>query len=135
MAQVLGNLGLRRALVVHGDDGLDEITTTTTTHAAEYFNGNVETYVISPETYKIPFAKISDLKGGDAAANGKIILKILVGEKGPKRDIVVLNAACALYIAEMVKTVAEGVVLARHSIDSGKAVKKLEHLVKVTNNG
>ncbi|MCX5681878.1 MAG: anthranilate phosphoribosyltransferase [Candidatus Omnitrophica bacterium] len=133
MAHVLQNLGLKRALVVHGDDGLDEITTTTTTHAAEYFKDEVKIYTISPETYKIPLSKISDLKGGDAKENKKIIVKILVGEKGPKRDIVVLNAGYALYIAEMVKSVEEGIVLARHSIDSGKAVQKLELLVKITN--
>lgn len=133
LANVLGNLGLQRALVVHGHDGLDEITTTTTTHAAEYFNGKVKTYTISPEDYKIPLAKLSDLKGGDVAENKRIIVKILVGEKGPRRDIVVLNAGYALYIAEIAKTVEEGIALARHSIDAGKAVKKLELLVKVTN--
>lgn len=133
MAHVLGNLGLQRALVVHGHDGLDEITTTTTTHAAEFFKDKVNVYTISPEDYKIPLAKLSDLKGGDVAENKKIIVKILVGEKGPRRDIVVLNAGYALYIAEIAKTVEEGIALARHSIDTGKAVKKLELLVKVTN--
>jgi len=135
LAHVLGNLGLERALVVHGDDGLDEITTTTTTHAAEYFKGKVKTYLISPEHYHIPLSKGHDLKGGDVAENTKIIMRILVGEKGPRRDIVVFNAGYALYIAQKAKTVAHGIVMARHSIDSGKAVKKLEHLINFTNNG
>jgi anthranilate phosphoribosyltransferase len=132
MAYVLKNLGLRRALVVHGDDGLDEITTTTTTQAAEYFNGKVRTYTLAPETYKIPLAKLSDLKGGDVEENKKIIMRILVGEQGPKRDVVVLNAGYALYIAEKAQSVEQGIAMARDSIDSGKAVEKLERLVRLT---
>lgn len=135
LAHVLGNLGLQRALVVHGDDGLDEITTTTTTHAAEYFKGKVKTYTISPEHYHMPLAKDADLKGGDVGENTKIIMRILVGEKGPRRDIVVLNAGYALFIAHKVKTVTQGIALARQSIDLGKAVKKLEHLINFTSNG
>lgn len=133
MAHVLKNLGLRRALVVHGSDGLDEITTTGRTDVSEYNAGEVISYDISPEELGIALAKPGDLAGGDLSTHVKIFESILNGRKGPQRDIVVVNAAYALYIAEQVKNIDEGIQAAHHSIDSGKARRKLEELKELTN--
>lgn len=133
MAHVLKNLGLRRALVVHGSDGLDEITTTGRTDVSEYNGGEVISYDISPEELGIALAKPGDLAGGDLSTHVKIFESILNGRKGPQRDIVVVNAAYALYIAEQVKNIDEGIQAAHHSIDSGKARRKLEELKELTN--
>ena len=133
MAHVLKNLGLQRALVVHGSDGLDEITTTGRTDVSEYNGGEVISCDISPEELGIPLAKPADLVGGDLPTHVKIFESILNGRKGPQRDIVVVNAAYALYIAEQVKNIDEGIQAAQHSIDSGKARQKLEELKEFTN--
>ncbi len=133
MAHVLKNLGLQRALVVHGSDGLDEITTTGRTDVSEYNAGEVISYDISPEELGIPLAKPADLVGGDLPTHVKIFKSILNGRKGPPRDIVVVNAAYGLYIAEQVKNIDEGIQAAQHSIDSGKARQKLEELKEFTN--
>jgi anthranilate phosphoribosyltransferase len=133
MAHVLKNLGLQRALVVHGSDGLDEITTTGRTDVSEYNGDDVISYAISPEELGIPIAKPGDLSGGDLQSHVKIFDGILNGRKGPKRDIVVVNAAYALYIAEKVKTIDEGLAMAQGSIDSGRALQKLEDLKEFTN--
>jgi anthranilate phosphoribosyltransferase len=133
MAQVLGNLGAQHALVVHGDDGLDEITTTTFTHISEWKNGKVTTYRLNPKDVGIAPAKKEDLAGGDPAANARITLEILQGKKGPQRDVVLLNAAAALVVADEAKNLEEGIKLAAHSIDSGSALAKLEALKARTN--
>ena len=132
MAHVLKNLGLKRALVVHGSDGLDEITTTGKTFISEYDGNEVIAYDISPDELGIPVAKPHDLNGGDLDTNKRICQDILAGEAGPKRDIVVLNAAYALYIAEKVKDVSQGMDLAKATIDSGKARDKLNELKRFT---
>ncbi|ADC70488.1 anthranilate phosphoribosyltransferase [Methanocaldococcus sp. FS406-22] len=130
LANVLKNLGLRGALVVHGS-GMDEITTIGKTKISELRNGEVKSYYIEPEDFGIKRAKLEDIKGGNAEENAKIIRNIFEGEEvGAKRDIVVLNAAYALYIAEEAKDVEEGIKLAEKSIDSGKALKKLEDLIE-----
>ena len=130
LANVLKNLGLKGALVVHGS-GMDEITTIGKTKISELKNGEVKSYYIEPEDFGIKRAKLEDIKGGDAEENAKIIRNIFEGEEvGAKRDIVVLNAAFALYIAEEAKDVEEGIKLAEKSIDSGKALKKLEDLIE-----
>ena len=130
LANVLKNLGLKGALVVHGS-GMDEITTIGKTKISELRNGEVKSYYIEPEDFGIKRAKLEDIKGGDAEENAKIIRNIFEGEEvGAKRDIVVLNAAYALYIAEEAKDVEEGIKLAEKSIDSGKALKKLEDLIE-----
>ncbi|MFH1360433.1 MAG: anthranilate phosphoribosyltransferase [Candidatus Omnitrophota bacterium] len=133
MAKVLKNLGLKRAMVVHGNDGLDEATTTGDTFVSEYKGDGIQSYTISPAEVGIPLAKPEDLRGGDVETNVGIAEDILGGQKGPKRDIVVLNAACALYTAEVCPTISDGVVLACKTIDSGKARQKLEQLKEFSN--
>ncbi|MDD3374602.1 MAG: anthranilate phosphoribosyltransferase [Candidatus Omnitrophica bacterium] len=133
MAYVLKNLGLKKALVVHGVDGLDEITTTAKTFASEFNGTEVVSYVISPEKYGIPYASLKDVLGGDLDVNAQILQDVLGGKNGFKRDIVVLNAAHALYVGEVADCVEQGIELAKHSIDSGKALEKLELLKQYTN--
>jgi len=127
-AKVLKALGSRHVLVVHGKDGLDEVTTTTKTQISELKNHKIRTYQIEPKQFKLMRAKPKDLKGGDATLNAQIAEEVLSGKKGPRRDIVVLNAACALYAAHVAKNIKEGVELAIDAIDSGKALEKLEKL-------
>ena len=128
VAQVLGKLGVERALVVHGVDGLDEITTTGFTYVSELKDDLVTDYKINPEDFGIERATAEDISGGTAKDNANIILSILNGEKGPKRDIVVLNTAAALYVGKVCETIKAGVVLAEELIDSGKALRKLQEL-------
>lgn len=127
-AKVLKALGSKHVLVVHGKDGLDEVTTTTTTQVTELRNHKIRTYILDPRRFKLPRAKLEDLKGGTVEINAQIAEEVLSGKKGPKRDIVVLNAACALYAADTVKTITEGVERAVASIDSGRAMEKLKLL-------
>ena len=127
-AKVLRALGSQHVLVVHGKDGLDEVTTTAKTHVSELRHKRIRSYDIDPKQFKIPRAKPQDLKGGDAETNARIAEEILSGTKGPKRDIVVLNSACALYAADRVKNIKEGLACAVESIDSGKAMEKLKKL-------
>ena len=133
LANVLLNLGTRRAWVVHGEDGLDEITTTGKTWVAEVKDGVVRKFVISPEDAGIPRARIEDLRGGDPAENADAITRLLEGEKGPFRDICLLNAAAALIVADRVGDLQEGVELAAQSIDTGRAREALLSLVKLSN--
>lgn len=128
MAHVLGKLGVERALVVHGEDGLDELTTTGFSYVSELKDGIVANYKTYPEEYGIKRATSNDIVGGTTKDNAKIILNILSGEKGPKRDIVVLNTAAALYVGKVCETIKAGVSLAEDLIDSGKAFRKLEEL-------
>ncbi|MBF0446562.1 MAG: anthranilate phosphoribosyltransferase [Magnetococcales bacterium] len=134
MALVLGRMGSKRALVVHGSDGLDEITTTGPTRVAELDkNGRVSSYVIEPEQFGLPRAESKDLKGGEAGDNAKITLSVLGGEKGPQRDIVALNAGAGLCVAGMARDIGSGLEMACGLIDSGKAMEKLSLLVKTSN--
>ncbi len=133
LARVLKNLGLRRAFVVHGKDGLDEVTTTTQTFVSEFNGQEILSYQIDPVELGFHLADERDLKGGDISANAQIVLDILNGNQGARRDIVVLNAACALYCAEKVSSISDGIALAKDSIDSGKALQKLEELKAFTN--
>ena len=128
LANVLKNLGSRRAFVVHGGDGLDEITTTTTTQVSELVEGEVNTYTLDPRAMGIPAAQPSDLKGGTPEENADMTLSILRGEKGPKRDIVLLNAAAAIVAGGKAADIAAGLAAAAESIDSGRALEKLEGL-------
>ena len=132
LVQVLRNLGLKRAMVVHGADGLDEITTTRETFIGEYNGKEILSYDIRPEELGITLAAEEEIKGGELKDNVDILQSVLSGKKGPKRDIVVLNAAYALYIAEKVKNISEGLNLAKEAIDSGKADAKLKSLIKFT---
>jgi len=129
--EVLLNLGLERAMVVYGDDGLDEITTTTTTNVCEVKDGKIITYKLDPEKFGIKKATLEDIKGGDAKENSQIILSVLKGEKGAPRDIVVINSGAALYVAKIVDSLEEGIKKANELIDSGVAYKKYEELTKI----
>lgn len=133
LAHVLKNLGLKRALVVHGADGLDEITTTQKTFISEYNGKQIVSYDITPQELGIKLAKPQDLEGGDLQENVKIATHILSGKTGPKRDIVILNSAYALYVAQKAKSINEALEMAAQSIDSKKALKKLEQLRDFTN--
>lgn len=132
VALALGDLGSRRALVVHGADGLDELTTTGPSTVAEWRGSSVLTYTFNPASLGIPQAIPEHLKGGDAETNADIIRRILAGETGPAADIAILNAAAALYAAEKAASLAEGLDLARESAKSGAAARALETLVRIT---
>jgi len=130
LAEVLLKLGSEKAMVVHGGDGLDEITTTTTTYVSEIREGKVIDYEIEPERFDIPLAKVEDIKGSSAKENAGIIIDILKGKRGPKRDIVVLNTAAALYVGKVAENLEQGIKLTEDIIDSGKAYEKLNELVE-----
>ncbi|MEG2354037.1 MAG: anthranilate phosphoribosyltransferase [Clostridium sp.] len=132
VGEVLLKLGLERAMVVHGDDGLDEITTTTTTNVCEVKDGGLRIYKISPEEFGMSRTSLEDIKGGTPKENSQIIINILKGEMGARRDIVVLNSAAALYVGKKVNTMQEGVERAKKLIDSGVAYKKYMELIRVS---
>lgn len=134
IANVLLRLGSERALVVNGGDGLDEITTTTVTFVSELKNGEVKDYIIEPEQFGIAKARAEDISGASAKENAEIILNIFKGEKGPRRDIVVLNSAAALYVGKVCDSFEDGINISKEIIDSGKALKKLEELVEYSNS-
>jgi len=133
MCRVLKNLGLKRALVVHGNDGLDEITTTDKTFVSEFNGQEIMSYDINPDELGIALASIDDLLGGDALENAAIVLNILKGEPGPRRNIVVVNCAYALYTSGAVDNLLQGMRMAEHAIDSNRALQKLEELKEFTN--
>jgi anthranilate phosphoribosyltransferase len=135
LAEALCMLGLRRALVVHGRDGLDEITISGPTKIAEVRDGRVHTYEVTPEEFGLHRASLDDISGGDAAENAQIIRDILDGKKSPRRDVVLMNAAAALVAAARVNTIHDGIAQAIASIDSGAGKSKLEALVRFTNAG
>lgn len=133
MAQVLNNLGSESIWVVHGSDGLDEITTTGPTAVAELKSGKVRTFEISPEDAGLQTARPDALRGGDAEHNAKALLDVLKGKPGPFRDVSLLNAAAALIVAGKAKDLKEGAALAAKSIDSGEAEGRLDRLIAVSN--
>ena len=133
LANVLKNLGSERVYVVHGSDGLDEITTAGPTTVAALENGSVKTFEIAPEDVGLPKAKPESLKGGDAATNAAALSAVLKGTKGPFRDVAVFNAAAALVVAGSTKTLKDGVSLASKSLDSGEAEGRLDRLIHVSN--
>lgn len=133
IAGVLMNLGVESGLVVSGDDNMDEITLTGETTVSEIRDGKITTYKVTPEQFGMKRCEISELQGGDGAANAEITRAILSGrEKGAKRDSVLLNAGAALYIGGKADSVEEGIQLAAEIIDAGKAVKTLEALIETT---
>ncbi len=133
LANVLNNLGSQRAFIVHGGDGLDEITTTTTTQVSELVDGEVNTYTLDPTELGVPTAQPSDLKGGTPEENAEMTLSILKGEKGPQRDIVLLNAAAAIVAGDRAEDLTAGLAAAAESVDSGRALEKLEGLKAKSN--
>jgi anthranilate phosphoribosyltransferase len=134
LAHVLKNLGSDRAYVVHGSDGLDEITTSGPTAVAALERGSVRTFEIVPESLGIPRVKPDALRGGDAAANAAALKAVLEGRKSAYRDVAVLNAAAALVVAAKAETLADGLKLAQYAIDSGGAEGSLDRLIAVSNS-
>jgi len=130
LAEALSMLGARWALVVHGLDGLDEITITGTTRVAEAREGSVRSYEFEPEEFGMKRATLQEISGGDAVENAAIIRAVLGGEKSPRRDVVLLNAAAALVAAGRAERIADAIPMAARSIDSGAAAGKLEALVR-----
>src|SRR5213083_3478494 len=135
VAEALSMLGLHRGFVVHGLDGLDEITLTGPTRVSEIRDGTVRTYEITPEEFGITRAGLDDISGGDSAANAVLIRKVLGGDKSPRRDVVLLNAAAALVAAGRAEHIIGALPLAAQSLDSGAAEHKLEALVRFTAEG
>ena len=132
LACVLANLGVKRGAVVHGFDGLDEITATNKTYVCEINNGTFTSYEFDPKEYGFEYADKTELEGGDATVNAEITRRVLGGEQGGKRTAVVLNAGMAIYLAKDGITLAEGIEEAKHIIDSGKALATMEQFVKAT---
>ena len=133
VAGVLNELGSERAFVVHGADGLDEITLTGPTKLSELNGGQVTTREINPGDFGLETAAAEALAGGDAAHNAQILRAVLDGQQGPQRDVVLLNAAAAIAAGGLVEDIAAGLDIARESIDSGKARQALDRLVEVSN--
>lgn len=129
IAEVLLRMGRERALVVHGTDGLDEITTTGATLVTEVRDGKLFDYTIHPSDFGIAVSSKEDITGGNAAENAVILEEVLKGKKGPQRDIVLLNTAAALYVGKAVDSLMEGVLLAAELIDTGKAYEQLKKIV------
>ena len=128
IAEVLNILGTKKAMVVHGD-GYDEITTIGITQVSEVKNGSVMTYSLDASSFGFPKADPASLCGGDSCYNARIIRAVLEGEEGPRRDIVILNAAAAIYLGDKAASIADGIKYAEKSIDSGHALEKLENLI------
>ncbi len=134
LAEVLRDLRSRRALVVHGFDGLDEITLTSETQVSELKNDIVTSFTIDPKEYGYSLCSAQDLKGGSPEENAGIIREILNGATGPKTDIVILNAAAAIYVGGKADSIEKGILVAANSIGSGAAINKLEELCRVSNS-
>jgi len=132
LAEALSMLGLHRALVVHGNDGLDEITITGPTRIGEVREGRVHTYEVAPEDFGLQRAGLDEIAGGDAAANAALIREVLSGKRSARRDVVLLNAAAALVAAGRADHLSDAVPLAEKAIDSGAAEAKLKKLVEFT---
>ena len=133
LAQVMAQLGVRRGMVVYGVDKLDEISTSCATKICEFRDGWYKTYEITPEQFGFERCEREDLKGGTPEENAQITRKILSGEKGPKRDTVVLNAAACLYVSGKADDMNHGVKMAEELIDNGSAQKILESYIRISN--
>lgn len=133
MANVLKNLGSKRAFVVHGADTLDEITITGKTRVSELKSGKIKSYYITPEKFGMKRAELEDIAGGGPKENADIILSVLKGERSPKRDVTLMNASAALVAGFRAKNFKEGVRMAVESIDTGRALDKLFALIEITN--
>jgi anthranilate phosphoribosyltransferase len=133
LAHVLKNLGSERAYVVHGSDGLDEITTSGPTTVAALIDGKVTTFEINPEDVGFALSKPEQLRGGDAEANAAALIEVLRGKKNAFRDVAILNAAAAIVVAGKAKDLKEGVAIATKAVDSAEAEGRLDRLVAVSN--
>ncbi len=134
LANVLNNLGAKRAFVVYGLDTLDEITITGETKISELKNKKIKSYYVKPQDFGMKRAELDEIKGGTVEENADIVKKILEGEKGPRQDVVLLNASAALIAGGMAKDFKDGIDIARSSIEAGRAKEKLEKLIKFTNS-
>ena len=134
LAKVLGRLGVRRGMVVYGQDCLDEISLSAPTSICEFSGDWLRSFVVEPEQFGIARRPRSELQGGDATENAAITRRVLEGEKGAKRDAVLLNAGAALYIGEKVQSIKEGVAYAANLIDSGKALETMERFIVASKN-
>jgi len=134
LALALQQLGCNHALVVHGEDGLDEITISGKTHICELKGNHIVNYTISPEDIGLTNADSKNLKGGSAKENAELLRNILAGASGPQRDAVMMNTAAALLAGDKVETLRRGVELAQKTVDSGQAVNKLEQLIELSQN-
>lgn len=134
LANVLNNLGVKSALSVYGVDGMDEISASDKTCVCEIKDGETKSYEIDPMDFGFEKCRKEDLVGGDPKENAQITLDILKGQKGPKRNAVVLNSAAGLYVAGVVESIKGGVKIAEEIIDSGKALKQLEKFIEFTNS-
>jgi anthranilate phosphoribosyltransferase len=134
MAEVLGRLGHERAWVVHGDDGLDELTLTGPTHVAAFEDGKVRCFEVTPEDAGLERASLDDLKGGDADFNAGVVRAVLGGAAGPHRDFILFTAAAALVIADRAGDLKEGAALAAAAIDDGRAQAALDRMIEITNS-
>ena len=132
LALVLQSLDCDHALVVHGEDGLDEITLTGKSRVSELKGGKIDSYTVSPEDFGLSRASLADLKGGTAGENASLLRRIMDGIPGPQRDIVLMNAAAALVAGEKAESFIRGVDLAREAVDSGSARAKLEQLIELS---
>ncbi|MBO9426630.1 anthranilate phosphoribosyltransferase [Labrenzia sp. R4_1] len=133
VAQALKELGTEKAWIVHGSDGMDEITTTGPTFVSELSGGEIRSFEVTPADAGLPEAKLADLKGGTPAQNAKALREVLAGAKNAYRDVVLFNAAASLIVADKVTDLKEGVAMAAQSIDSGSAASTLNELVAVSN--
>lgn len=132
MVKVLKELDLERVMVIHGMDGLDEITITTKTKVSELRDGEIKEYYLNPNDYGIPLGKLEEIRGGNPEENANILLNVLKGERGPKRDMVLLNSAAAMYVGNVVNSLGEGIERSREVIDKGFALAKLNQLIKLS---
>jgi anthranilate phosphoribosyltransferase len=135
LAQVMCNLGVKSAMVVHGEDGLDEISLSSPTYICEVKDGWVRSYTVTPEQFSFERCAKDDLRGGSPAENAEILRRVLAGEGGAKRNAAVLNAAAAMFITGRYESIGAAVKVAESVIDSGKAAKKLEDFIRFSNEG
>eukprot|EP01037_Dinobryon_pediforme_P013796 gene13796-13912_t len=133
LAHVLNNLGSERVWLVHGSDGLDEITTTGPTRVVELDKGRIRSFEITPQEAGLPLAEAADLKGGDPEYNARALLGVLAGDRNAYRDIALINAAAALIVAGKVDTLRDGVAVTATALDSGKAKATLDKLIQISN--
>jgi anthranilate phosphoribosyltransferase len=134
LARVLGNLGSKDTMVVHGEDGLDEITISDGTRVSRYKDGTVDTFYVTPEDFGLHRADVKSILGGDKDENARIMISVLDGEKGPKRDVVLMNTAAALVVAGRTENFKEAFLIASDAIDSGNARKKLQEIITVSHS-
>ena len=134
LALVLGNLGTEDTMVVHGEDGLDEITISDGTKVSRYKNGSVDTFYVTPEDFGIERADVKTLSGSGKEENAAILMSILKGQRGPQRDVVLMNSAASLIVAGRSRDFKDAMLIVADTVDSGRALKKLQEIVKVSNS-